>query len=422
MKIALIGAGIIGACSSLRLVQDGHHVTLFDINGSVAEGASFANAGVIAPGYVTPWASPGMPRKVMRQLFQADAAVKFSPRMDMAQWRWIARWLSACKPAVYAANRTAMQQLAQHSLALMHQWRDRYGFEYERRVGYLQLLRSERDLQLAQPALEMLKTLSHPHQLIDEAQCRKLEPYLSTHTEIHSAIHLPNDEVGNCRFFAQQARDAAVALGASVRMREEILAIEHSQGGVSLKTSASQERFDHVVICAGVASAALLRPLGIKLPMQAVWGYSVSAPVKDLVAAPFQEEVSQIAGIMDERYKVSITRLGNRLRVAGTAELGAKPEVVNEAAVNTLYKVLRDWFPGSADLRQAQVWMGARPMLPDGPPVIGATRVPGVWLNTGHGSSGWALACGSADVLADLMQSRSTSLNASAYSPSRYQA
>jgi D-amino-acid dehydrogenase len=203
-------------------------------------------------------------------------------------------------------------------------------------------------------------------------------------------------------------------------MREEILAIEPGQGGVSLKIGAHHERFDQVVVCAGIGSSTLLRPLGIKLPLQAVWGYSVSAPVKDLAAAPFQEGVSEIAGIMDERYKVSITRLGNRLRVAGTAELGAKPEVVNEAAVNTLYKVLRDWFPASADLRQAQVWMGARPMLPEGPPVIGATRVPGVWLNTGHGSSGWALACGSADVLADLMQQRSSPLNAAAYAPSRY--
>lgn len=422
MKIAIVGAGIIGACTALRLAQDGHQVSLFDAKGSVAEGASFANAGVIAPGYVTPWASPGMPSKVLRQLFRDDAAVKFSLRMERAQWRWIIHWLAACKPVVYTANRSAMQQLALHSQQLIHVWRDHYGFEYEQAQGYLQLLRSERDLQLVQPSLDVLKSLNHAHHVIDEAACRKLEPYLSTHTPIHAAVHLPKDEVGNCRYFAQQARDAATALGAAIRMRENITAIEPAAQHITLHIGQQSEQFDHVVVCAGMDSKALLRPLGIRLPMQAVWGYSVSAPIKDLVASPFQAEVSGIAGVMDEQYKVSITRLGNRLRVAGIAELGAKPGEVNELAVNTLYKVLRDWFPSSADLKHAQVWMGARPMMPDGPPVIGPSKVPRLWLNTGHGSSGWALAAGSADLLADLVMARVSQHPATAYSASRYNA
>ncbi len=426
MKIALIGAGIIGTCSALKLAEHGHLVSLFEANGSVAEEASFANAGVIAPGYVTPWAAPGMPRKVLRQLFQADAAVKFTPRFDRAQWRWIALWLRACQPSAYTANRAALQQLAAHSLRQMHAWRNEYGFEYEQAQGYLQLLRSEHDLQLIAPALDMLKANGHPHALIDRAQCLKLEPYLSSHTELHAAVHLPVDEVGNCRFFAQQAREAATALGADVRVRERVVGItpEPGIGRISLRLqgSAEPEHFDHVVVCAGAQSDALLRPLGLHLPILPVWGYSVSAPFRDIGASPFQAEVSQIAGVMDERYKASITRLGNRIRVAGTAEIGAKPGEMNEAALKTLYKVLQDWFPAIADLRQPQLWMGARPMLPDGPPVIGPSKIKGLWLNTGHGSSGWALACGSADVLASLMQDKTAAINTAAFSPARYHA
>jgi D-amino-acid dehydrogenase len=426
MKIALIGAGIIGTCSALKLAEHGHHVTLFETNGSAAEEASFANAGVIAPGYVTPWAAPGMPRKVLRQLFQADAAVKFTPRFERAQWHWIARWLRACNPSTYAASRAALQQLAAHSLRQMHEWRNEFSFEYEQSQGYLQLLRSERDLQLIAPALDMLKANNHPHALIDRAQCLKLEPYLSSHTELHAAVHLPADEVGNCRFFAQQARDAAAALGADVRVRERVRSIEPQpgKGRISLQIQGSKEleHFDHVVVCAGVQSDVLLQPLGIHIPVLPVWGYSVSAAFRDIGASPFQAEISKIAGVMDERYKASITRLGNRIRVAGTAEIGAKPGEMNEAALETLYKVLQDWFPAIADLRQPQLWMGARPMLPDGPPVIGASKIKGLWLNMGHGSSGWALACGSADVLASLMRDKSADLDTAAFSPARYNA
>ena len=161
-----------------------------------------------------------------------------------------------------------------------------------------------------------------------------------------------------------------------------------------------QRHFEAVVVCGGVDSAALLRPLGLRIPLAAVYGYSISAPIRDPLNAPR-------SALMDERYKVAITRMGNRVRVAGSAEIGGLPEKKRPASIQTLYKVLHDWFPGAAQLANTgagvQEWKGARPMLPDGPPMIGATGIPGVWINLGHGSSGWALACGSARVVADLM-------------------
>jgi D-amino-acid dehydrogenase len=157
------------------------------------------------------------------------------------------------------------------------------------------------------------------------------------------------------------------------------------------------QTFDAVVICAGVASSSLLRPVGLKIPLAAVYGYSVSAAIREPLNAPR-------SAIMDERYKVAISRLGNRVRVAGSAELGGSAQQHRASSLQTLYKVLHDWFPGAAiQSSGVQVWKGARPMLPDGPPMVGGSGVPGVWLNLGHGSSGWALSCGSARALADLM-------------------
>jgi D-amino-acid dehydrogenase len=168
------------------------------------------------------------------------------------------------------------------------------------------------------------------------------------------------------------------------------------------------EGFDAVVVCAALGAKALLRPHGLKLPMQAVHGYSVTAPVRRLDA---HGDVGPRSALMDERYKVAISRIGARVRVAGSAEIGGTANRHDPKALETLYKVLHDWFPGSARLSQAQVWKGARPMLPDGPPVLGASGIAGVWLNLGHGSSGWALACGSARLLADGIAGRTPAID-----------
>ena len=236
---------------------------------------------------------------------------------------------------------------------------------------------------------------------LDADAARRIEPALHPHTALAGAIHLPQDEVGNCRQFAIILRDAAEQLGARFAFNTTVTAIDKTQPATfHVAHSAVPLRFDALVLCAGVGSAELLRPLGLRLPLRPVYGYSVSAPVPEPARAPR-------SGVMDERYKVANTRMGQRVRVAGSAEIGGRPDDVHHAALQTLYKVLTDWFPGAARLSSGvQVWKGARPMLPDGPPVIGASGVPGLWLNLGHGSSGWALSCGSARVLADQIAGR----------------
>jgi D-amino-acid dehydrogenase len=290
--------------------------------------------------------------------------------------------------------------------------------------GVLVLLRSERDLAQAQPALRMLADLQVSFELLDAAQCHRLEPGLNPDMPLRAGISLPQDEVGNCRHFAHLLRAQAQARGARFLFQHEVLslaagaspavrsrALPAGRSGEMLEAS-----FDAVLICSGHQSQRLLKPLGLALPLAPVYGYSVTAPLADNDHAA---AAGPRGAVMDEKFKVAISRLGRRIRVAGSAELGGAPTAMNRAALATLYKVLDDWFPGAARLSQASPWKGARPMLPDGPPLLGASRSPGIWLNLGHGSSGWALACGSARIVADLMGSRTPAIDPSGLQPQR---
>ncbi len=446
MKVAVIGAGIIGVTTAYELASDGHEVTVFERRGSVAAETSFANAGVIAPGYVTPWAAPGMPAKVLRHLLSRHAPVRIHPNLHAGDIAWMWRWWRACQLHSYQTNRLRMQRLAVFSRERLHRVTRELKLDYERRDGYLVLLRSAKDLALAQPGLASLAELSTRFEMFDAAQCRTVEPDLSPETELHGGIYLPDDEVGNCRQFAALLRAEAQRLGVRFRFHTQVQKIiagpapqlvhvyaPPEEASVLLNVSAESapqdaqdtqpmelhpvtEGFDALVVCAALASNALLRPLGLKLPMQAVYGYSITAPLRQHEGHP---DHGPRAGLMDERYKVAISRLGARVRVAGSAEIGGTLDRHDPRALATLYKVLHDWFPGSARLGQAQVWKGARPMLPDGPPVLGASGIAGVWLNLGHGSSGWALSCGSARLLADALAGRPPVVDAEGFGVER---
>ena len=415
MNIAILGAGIIGVATAYELAFDGHQVTVFERHASVAEGASFANAGVLAPGYVTPLAAPGMPAKVLRYLLARHAPVRVARPLAAADVAWMARWLRACDAGAYSANRARLQRLAFYSRQRLHQVAERMDYSFERSTGYMVLLRGERERQLVQPGLAVLREAGVVFHEVDGAQARAIEPAPQPATPLLGAIPLPQDEVGNCRQFAVILRDAAETLGARFRFGTPVQPIDPAAPTtVRPQGTAPVERFDAVVVCAGVQSPALLAPLGLRIPLRPVYGYSVSAHMPDISHGPR-------SGVMDERYKVAISRLGQRVRVAGSAEIGGRPNAINPRAVQTLYKVLDDWFPGAARRSGGvQVWKGARPMLPDGPPVLGASGVPGVWLNLGHGSSGWALSCGSARVLADRIAGREPEIDTEGYDVARY--
>jgi D-amino-acid dehydrogenase len=407
LRVAVIGAGIVGVTTAYELCTEGHVVTVYERRASVAGETSFANAGVIAPGYVTPWAAPGMPWKVLRHLLSRDAPVRLTGLGAWAQLPWMWRWWRACRPSVYAVNRAAMMRLARFSQERMTELTRTLQLDYEQRAGYLVLLRGERELALARGGLRLLAESGVTFELVDADKARRLEPGLNGATALRAAIHLPNDGVGNCRHFAHLLKAEAQRQGATFRFDATVLRVlPGSTPGV--ETTSGTAEFDAVVLCSGVDSNMLLKSLGLKLPLRPVFGYSVTAPMRHLDGHP---DLGPRAALMDERYKVAISRLGQRVRVAGSAELGGTLEHHTVAALRTLYRVLDDWFPGATLTTQAQHWKGARPMLPDGPPVLGRSGAPGLWLNLGHGSSGWALSCGSARILAAQIANRATPLD-----------
>lgn len=414
MRVAVIGAGIVGVTTAFELASDGHAVTVFERRASVAEETSFANAGVVAPGYITPWAAPGMPAKVLRHLLSRHAPVRLALPLAPGQLGWMWRWWRACRAPVYAANRARLYRLARYSQQRLALLSSSLQLEHEQARGYLVLLRSARDLTAARGSLRLLAELGINFHLIDGARARTIERGLNPDTPLHAAVHLPDDGVGNCRQFAHLLRAEAQQRGAVFRFGRSVHhlnsgqqpAVWHQPNGST--DAPTPDLFDAVVVCAALGSRGLLKPLGLRLPLVAVHGYSITAPLRLVESHP---HLGPASAVMDEKYKVAISRLGQRVRVAGSAELGGHLAQHNAAALHTLHKVLDDWYPGCAQHGQIQAWKGARPMLPDGPPVLGASGVPGVWLNLGHGSSGWALACGSARVLADQLAGRAPAID-----------
>ena len=412
MKIALIGAGIIGVTTAYELAADGHEVTVLERCAAAAEEASFANAGLVAPGYVTPWAAPGMPAKVLGHLLSHYAPVKVGLPLSARDLNWMWKWLRACNLETYLAHRTQLQRLAFYSRARLHHITSDLTLDYERSDGYMVLLRSEKDNKLVQPGLQVLREAGVSFQEISPTEARKIETALNPDTVFFGAIYLPDDEVGNCRQFALLLKNKAQRMGVDFQFNTTVTRVADA-GHVSIAGENAVRQYDAVVMCAGLACARLLAPLGLKIPLTAVHGYSVSAAIREPLNAPH-------SAVMDERYKVAISRLGNRVRVAGSAELGGTAEKMRVSSLQTLYKVLHDWFPGAANLSGGvQEWKGARPMLPNGPPMIGPSGVAGLWLNLGHGSSGWALSCGSARALADLISNRKPDLDLAGFGVER---
>lgn len=421
MRVAVIGAGIVGVTTAHALAVQGHEVVVFERAASVAAEGSFADAGLLAAGWVAPWAGPGLGRQLLHGLWQGGAPVAFaglagSSALGRVPWLWRA-WRGA-RPARQQAQRRALLALALYSREQLAQLTRSLQLDYEQADGCLVLLRSAAEQRALQPQLALLQELGVGHQIVDAARARLLEPGLNEGTPLHAALHLRQGGAGNCRHFAHLLKTEAQRLGVRFAFGQRVTRLRPgTPAGLELAGGHS-ERCEAIVICAGAASAALLAPLGLHLPLATVHGHAITAPLRPHDDGP--TEPGPRAAVVDAATGISVTRLGQRLRVAGGSEFGGSTEHMAPAALRTLYRVVDDWFPGAARAAQAQHWKGARAMLPDGPPVLGASGQPGIWLNVGHGAHGWALACGAAQLLTEALAGREVPLDLAQLGAARF--
>lgn len=412
-QVAVIGGGVIGVCTAYFLAAAGHQVVVVERRGNVAAEASFGNAGVMAPGYVTPWAKPGMPRHLLAHLFRQEAPLMLPRKMDPALWRWIRLWLSECALEKFHANMQRMQRLYAYSRNALRQLEPQVLQIDEKTQGYLQLFRTAQDMALAEPALAMLAELDGAHRLLDADAARLLEPALAPQTALAGALYLPHAETGNCPLFTKQLKHIAISMGVEFIFGNSVSAITQNGSQLALNIGETSFAADAIVLAAGTESARMLKELGINTPLFPVKSYAATATVKDMEAAP-------LAALMDETYRVSITRMGNRIRLAGTAELASRSATMPETAQRTLRKVGNDWFPHAANYSNANFWCGLQATLPDGPPLIGATPIKNLFVNIGHGANGWAVAAGAGKLVADIISERTPEIDLNGLTLARY--
>jgi D-amino-acid dehydrogenase len=416
MKVVVLGAGVIGVTSAWYLAKAGHEVTVIDRQPAAALETSFANAGEISPGYSSPWAAPGIPLKALKWMFMEHAPLIIQPRPDWAKLSWMARMLMNCTSDAYAVNKSRMVRLAEYSRDCLIELRAETGISYDERTqGTLQLFRTEKQVTAAEKDIAVLKADGVPFEVLDADACVAAEPGLAAARDrIAGGLRLPGDETGDCFKFTQSLADMARALGVTFRHGVAIDRLEASMGRITaVHTSEGRVTADAFVVALGSYSPMLVRDFGIKLPVYPVKGYSITVPIVDETRAP-------VSTVMDETHKIAITRLGDRIRVGGMAEIAGFDMTLSQKRQATLTHSVEDLFGGAGDQSQARFWCGLRPMTPDGTPIVGRSPIQNLFLNTGHGTLGWTMAAGSGRVLADIVSGRRAEIEAADLGYARY--
>jgi len=405
MRVLVLGAGVIGTSSAYYLAKAGHEVVVVDRRSGPALETSFANAGGICPGFAGPWAAPGMPAKILRWLFARHAPLLVRPRLDPQQWRWLMRFLRNCSAERFARNKARMQRIAHYSKACLAALREETDIAFDHGTsGLLQLFRTEQELAGGERAGRVLAEFAVAHRILDAKAVLAVEPALrAAAVEFAGGLHLPDDETGDCHKFTVALAELLRRRGVLFKFNTGMKRLVRDRGRISAAiTDEGALEADAYVVALGSAAARVLRPLGLDLPIYPVKGYSVTIDLDATVPAPR-------SSVMDEHYKVMMTRLGTRLRAAGVAELSGYDVSIRRSGPATVLQSLREVFPQVAAPRQTgalQAWAGLRPMTPDGAPYLGATRITNLYLNIGQGSNGWTQACGCGRVVADIVSGR----------------
>ncbi len=416
MKVIVLGAGVLGVTSAWYLAKAGHEVTVIDRQPGPALETSFANAGEISPGYSSPWAAPGIPLKALKWMFQRHAPLVIQPKLDWQRISWMARMLANCTSSAYAINKSRMVRLAEYSRDCLGELRAETGIQYDQRMqGTLQVFRKAEQMDAAGKDIEVLRADGVPFEVLDRAGCIAAEPGLAGSADrIVGGLRLPGDETGDCFKFTNRLAEMAEAAGVTFRWGVSIEALEAEGGRISaVRTDQGRMSADRYVLAMGPHSPKLVKHLGLNLPIYPLKGYSLTIDIQDESRAP-------VVTVMDETYKVAITRLGDRIRVGGLAEIAGYDLSLNPRRRATLAKSVSELFGGSGDPDQAKFWTGLRPMTPDGTPIVGATPIPNLFLNTGHGTLGWTMSAGSGRLVADLISGRTPDIAADDLGYARY--
>lgn len=417
MKVLVLGSGIVGLTSAWYLAKAGFEVCVVDRQPSSGQETSFANAGQISYGYSSPWAAPGIPVKAIKWMASEHSPLIINPNLSPAMYQWMWQLFVNCDVTRYQTNKARMLTLANYSRQCLTELRAATNIQYQgRQQGTLQLFRQQQQIDALGDDMSVLRDSGTEFSLLTPQQCLEREPGLkSRRCDIAGGLLLPNDETGDCELFSQQLTALAKAAGVEFKFNTTINRLVYDNGVINgVVTDSGLLTANNYVVALGSYSEALLKPMGLTLPVYPVKGYSMTVPLDDEKQAP-------LSTVMDESFKVAVTRFDDRIRVAGTAQLCGFDLSVAPKRTATLTKVFNDLFPQAGNIEHASFWSGLRPMTPDGTPIIGKTTIDNLYTNTGHGTLGWTMACGSAKLLCDQMLQQQTEINEQDYQLTRYQ-
>jgi D-amino-acid dehydrogenase len=403
MHILVLGAGVIGTTTAWYLRQAGHTVSVVDRQSQPAMETSFANGGQISVSHAGPWATPQAPMIGIRGMGRSLAPVRFSPTVNHRQWRWMAAFLRECLPGRVRANTDVLATLAVRSRAELQALRHALHLEYaQSESGILHVFFDSAELARASARATRLTKHGIRIEACDTARCLDIEPALATTSrKLVGGLHAPHDEVGDAHVFTSELAKACRAAGVTFHFDTTVDSLDIQNGhvrGVAVRDARGVRGLlvaDQIVCALGVHTRALVEQHGPRPALYPIKGYSITFPAGD--GAPH-------ISITDEEHRIVMSRLGDDIRVAGMAELGGHDVTMEPERVNLLTDLARALFPQAGDFAAAQPWAGLRPCTPGNIPLIGRSRIPGLWYNTGHGSLGWTLACGSARLITDLLE------------------